>query len=76
MGTKAPDVITLIQANLRERDARGLAEDYLDGIGWPLAERRARSRGAGGGRKRPAVVLRRPRVVERCLRLPADPSRN
>lgn len=40
LGAKAPDTGGLIQTNLRGRDARGLAEDYLDSIGWPHAKRR------------------------------------
>jgi hypothetical protein len=50
MGAKAPDAIGLIQQYLRGRDARGLADEYLDTVGvgrWPAA---ARSRCAAGGK--------------------------
>ncbi len=36
MGSKAPDMIGLIQHNLRGRDATGLADEYLDAVGWPM----------------------------------------
>jgi hypothetical protein len=76
MGAKAPDVITLIRTNLGGRDARGLAEDYLDDVGWPLADRRGKPRDKSGPRKSPVVMLRRRRKIETGLRLPNDPSRN
>ena len=34
MGRKAPDVLVLIVHSLRSRDTHGLAEDFLDAIGW------------------------------------------
>lgn len=76
MGAKAPDVITLIQTNLQGRDARGLAEDYLDDIGWPLADRRERPRDKSRPGSRPTVGLRRTREIKTNLRPPNDPSRN
>lgn len=76
MGDKAPDVIALIQTNLRGRDARGLADDYLDSAGWPFPERRAKSRGSRSLRRGPEGTPRRQRELETRLRLPADPSRN
>lgn len=36
MGKKAPDPISLIVHTLRCRDVRGLADDYLESVGWPL----------------------------------------
>jgi hypothetical protein len=76
MGDKAPDVIALIQTNLRGRDARGLTDDYLDSAGWPFAERRATPRKCRGMRRRPEGAPRGQRELENSLRLPADPSRN
>ena len=35
MGAEAPDVLALIQFNLHDRDANGVADDYLDAIRWP-----------------------------------------
>jgi len=40
MGAQAPTVIALIQAQLGGRDPTGVADDYLDSIGWPLAKGR------------------------------------
>lgn len=76
MGDKAPDVIALIQTNLRGRDARGLADDYLDSVGWPFPQRRAKSRENRSLRRRSPATLQRQRELETSLRLPADPSRN
>jgi hypothetical protein len=76
MGAQAPDVITLIRTNLQERDARGLAEDYLDAVGWPQAEPRVKFRARGGPRRRMPVHLRRTNDVEAQLRAPTDPTRN
>lgn len=36
MGKKAPDLMELVVHSLRCRDGRGLAEDYLESVGWPL----------------------------------------
>ncbi len=36
MGHKAPTALGLIQHTLTGRDARGLADEYLDTVGWPL----------------------------------------
>ena len=41
MGRKAPDALALIHHNLVKRDPTGVADDYLDSIGWPLAAGRA-----------------------------------
>jgi hypothetical protein len=35
MGRSAPEVKALIQFNLQDRDATGIADDYLDAIRWP-----------------------------------------
>jgi hypothetical protein len=35
MGCNAPDVLTLIQFNLHDRDATGIADDFLDAMRWP-----------------------------------------
>lgn len=39
MGKEAPNPIALIVHTLRRRDARGLVEDYLEAVGWPLETR-------------------------------------
>jgi hypothetical protein len=36
MGNKAPDLLGLVVHTLRCRDGHGLAEDYLDSVGWPV----------------------------------------
>lgn len=65
LGARAPKACTLIQANLRGRDARGLAEDYLDVIGWPPVQRRTR---------RP--LPQNQTMLAKAVRTPPDPSRN
>lgn len=75
MGSDAPSVEILIHANLRGRDARGLADDYLDSVDWPMAERRPNVRMASHSTARP-VTLPRSRRTEARLRPPQDPSRN
>lgn len=40
MGKKAPNPITLIVHTLCRREARGLVEDYLEAVGWPLKLRK------------------------------------
>jgi len=39
MRDETPDLRTLIETKLRNHDSIGLAEDYLDFVAWPLAER-------------------------------------
>jgi hypothetical protein len=79
MGAKAPDTIGLIQQNLRGRDARGLADEYLDTVGWPMqgnrtvSLRRRREVPAGVRPVRSAVP---PRVVLPRQRGLMDPTRN
>jgi hypothetical protein len=41
MGKKAPNVIVLMVHTLRCRDARGLADDYLESVGWPITTRKS-----------------------------------
>tara|TARA_R110002167_G_scaffold177156_1_gene376899 strand:+ start:244 stop:495 length:252 start_codon:yes stop_codon:yes gene_type:complete len=36
MGNQAPDLMELVVHTLRCRDGCGLAEDYLESVGWPL----------------------------------------
>ncbi len=84
MRDQAPDVLMLIQAKLLKQDATGLAEDYLDLVGWPHAERRVILPRRAAKRGLPAVRLtpRAPTVRVRRLpvpgrsRLSPDPSRN
>ena len=78
MGREAPDVAALIQLNLRDRDATGLADEYLDSIRWPEAAGRV-----AGLRLRAAKHVRKIRVgVPRRRRIslgetpPVDLSRN
>ena len=40
MGEKAPKVETILKLQLGGRDARGLADDYLDAIRWPTQQGR------------------------------------
>lgn len=84
MRDQAPDVPTLIQSKLTRHDATGVVEDYLDLVGWPMAERKVvlpRSRKQNGRhsvRLLPparAIKLRLSAVAGRN-RSPADPSRN
>ena len=55
MGRSAPDVLTLIQFNLQDRDAIGIADDYLDAIRWPSSAGRV-------------VTLKRRRKPSRAVR--------
>jgi hypothetical protein len=52
MGRNAPDVMTLIVFNLQDRDATGLADDYLDAIRWPNSAGRIVSLDSGTNAKR------------------------
>jgi hypothetical protein len=73
MGRAAPSVVRLMEHNLSNRDAVGLAEDFLSSVGWPveLGQSRIAPRAS-------AVRLLRPRAsVRRVMpRPPADPRRN
>jgi hypothetical protein len=71
MGRSAPDTRTLVTRTLRNRDALGVADDYLDAIAWPMSRRKAlrAAPGACGSSIRHSSLAR-------CLRVPSDPSRN
>lgn len=78
MGDKAPDTLQIIQINLIGRDARGLADEYLDTVGWPLkggrsvtASRRSKALVIPAIAVGSPVPLKLPRQ-----RVPVDPSRN
>lgn len=78
MGRKAPTTLVLIQRNLTERDANGVADDYLEWVGWP----QGRLPAAPMPRTRPAPG-RRARVSVSQLKVPTlrpeqsfDPGRN
>jgi hypothetical protein len=45
MGNQAPDLMGLVVHTLRCRDGQGLAEDYLDSVGWPLGKAGPKSGG-------------------------------
>ena len=55
MGRNAPNVLTLIQFNLHDRDATGIADDFLDAMRWPNSAGRV-------------VTLRRRRKPGRSVR--------
>jgi hypothetical protein len=82
MGRKAPDIAQLMLHQLTGRDAEGVADEYLDSIGWPAMGgrsipplRRGPARRANAPRVR-AIATRRGGVGA-CLRTRlADPSRN
>jgi hypothetical protein len=79
MGVKAPATIGLIQQNLSGRDARGLADEYLDTVGWPMAGNRTvslRRRRKVSTAARPARVAVPPRLVVSRQRGILDPTRN
>jgi len=78
MGRKAPTTRVLIQRNLTERDPNGVADDYLEWVGWPQGRLPAspvlRARPAPGRRARVPVS----RLKTPLLRAAGsfDPSRN
>jgi hypothetical protein len=83
MGRNAPDVLALIQFNLQDRDATGIADDYLDAIRWPNSAGRVVTLARRAKPRRAARTIRHARpstVVSRTSplrsRTPADPSRN
>lgn len=65
MSRGAPDARTLMAHNLQNRDATGLADDYLDSIRWPHEAGRVVSL------RRPA----QPRTAEKPVRPPAEVAR-
>ncbi len=81
MGRQAPDVLALIRFNLHDRDATGLADDYLDAIRWPNSEGRVVSL----RRRKPSRAVRqamRSQPVTDTVQTqiargaPSDPARN
>lgn len=52
IGVTAPTTHALMEANLIGRDAAGLADDYLDSIGWPMDKGRVVSHRKGSARHR------------------------
>lgn len=81
MGRHAPDVLALIQFNLHDRDATGLADDYLDAIRWPNSEGRVVSlRCKKSSRSVRRVTHARPRAdavrIQIARGAPSDPARN
>lgn len=78
MGRKAPTTLVLIQRNLTERDANGVADDYLEWVGWPQGRLPAapmpRSRRIPGRRARVAVSRLKPPLLR--PEGSVDPSRN
>ena len=62
MGAAAPDVLALIRFNLHDRDANGVADDYLDAIRWPNSAGRV-------------VSLRRRRETPRSARTKTQKER-
>ena len=77
MGRKAPDALALIQHNLSKRDSTGVADDYLDSIGWPLTAGRAVS--VRRSPRKPLRQSRGPRLLANPRGLPVptgDPARN
>jgi hypothetical protein len=81
MGRNAPDVTALIGFNLQDRDATGLADDYLDAIRWPSSAGRVvtlrtqtrsnRSTRSDSRGARPTARTKSPNPPA-----PDDPSRN
>lgn len=71
MGRKAPTVAVLVLHDLCGRDATGIADDYLDSIGWPRAIVRVVSL-----RRSRFSPLRRSVRYRRLPGRPNDPSRN
>lgn len=67
MGRKAPTTLTLIQRNLTGRDPEGIADDYLDFIGWSDG---VISRAASRAGKPRAAKSRRPLAAPTRLLLP------
>ncbi len=79
LGSKAPDTIGIVQQNLRGRDATGLADEYLDAVGWPM--KGSRSISQHRRRKVRAIRCSVPNAAPGRLALPRqrgplDPTRN
>ena len=76
MGAHAPTLPALIELQLKGRDATGVADDYLDSVGWPRACGRVvslRQTKANRAHVKPAETGAK-RL--RCGCTPVDPSRN
>ncbi len=78
MGRKAPAVETLIQHTLSERTASGIADDYLEWVGWPqgrlpAAPVKPDRSGAKRSRRLSGARLRIPLLQPAAI---VDPSRN
>ena len=74
MGKRAPDVLSLVVHTLRCRDSRGLADDYLESIEWPV-----KRRDTSGSKNRGVESVRRRRRSRRnAIMVPptGDPARN
>ena len=52
MGNQTPTVSQLVTHTLLRRDSKGLAEDYLESVGWPLGPGNQTANKAGSGRLR------------------------
>lgn len=84
MGSSAPDVDTLIKAQLIRRDVVGVTDEYLDRIGWGRVSGRAISlRKSGQRQRRPSGFVAHKLRGRSGLDgsgsekdKPADPSRN
>lgn len=76
LGAKAPDAIGLFQHNLRGRDATGLADEYLDAVGWPMKAGRTVSLGRRRKSLRSASIAASDRLTLPRQRGPVDQTRN
>lgn len=84
MSDQAPDLMLLVCSKLAKHDATGLAEDYLDLVGWPHARRRLiLPNSAPNLRQHSRRALLRRQPAKACLAAtsarnppPADLSRN
>lgn len=71
MGRNAPTLVVLVQHTLRGRDAKGMADDYLDFIGWPVTA------GRSVALRRQNLSPLRPRFRRlKSTSASTDPSRN
>ena len=85
MGRQAPDILSLIRSNLHDRDAAGVADDYLDSIRWPdacgrmislVARPKTRRRKNSVKPRRSPKMHRRLKSAAVDIGAPTDPSRN
>lgn len=80
LGTRAPDVDALIQAQIAGRDAVGIADEYLDRIGWPgvsgrMISLQGRPKSKSGTRLQPAKRSTRVPLSDVRDREPGRPVR-